>query len=94
MAGGKIDLDEIAAPEILDPCQVEGLQSLRSGNVLWAITHLVNRDHASFTLPPLLPDHRASGSGGFGNAAITKFYRSERVYLAFRTCLFCKGQTS
>jgi hypothetical protein len=35
MAGGAIDLDEIAAPEILDPSQVQGLHSgLRSWNVL------------------------------------------------------------
>jgi hypothetical protein len=27
MAGSAIDLDEIATPEILDPCQVEGLHS-------------------------------------------------------------------
>jgi hypothetical protein len=27
MAGGAIDLDEIATPEILDPRQVEGLHS-------------------------------------------------------------------
>ena len=57
MARDAIDLDEIATPELLDPCQ--GPHSgLCSWNVLRTITGLVNGDHASFTLRPLLPDHR------------------------------------
>jgi hypothetical protein len=30
MAAGAIDLDEVASPEILDPCQVHGLHHARS----------------------------------------------------------------
>ena len=42
-AGGAIDLDEIAMPEILDPRQVKGLHSgLRSRNVLGVLADLVN----------------------------------------------------
>jgi hypothetical protein len=45
MAGGTIDLDEIAMPEILDPRQVKGLHSsLCSWNVLRALRGLVNGD--------------------------------------------------
>jgi hypothetical protein len=43
MAGGAIDLDEIATPEILDPRQVKGLHSgLCSLNVLGALAGFVN----------------------------------------------------
>jgi len=42
-AGGTIDLDEIAMPEILDPRQVKGLDSaLCSGNVLGVLAGFVN----------------------------------------------------
>jgi hypothetical protein len=43
MAGGAIDLDEIATSEILVTCQRQGLHSgLRSRNVLRALAGLVN----------------------------------------------------
>ncbi len=51
MAGGAIDLDEIAAPEILDPRQVKGAA------FRWALpecsksARLVSRDHASIQAP-------------------------------------------
>jgi hypothetical protein len=46
MAGGTIDLDQIAMPEILDPRQVKGLHSsLCSWNVLGALAEFVNGDH-------------------------------------------------
>jgi hypothetical protein len=52
MAGGTIDLDEIATPEVLDPRQVKGLHSGRcSRNVLGALAGLVNRDHTLATSP-------------------------------------------
>jgi hypothetical protein len=43
-AGGAIDLDEIAMPEILDPRQVKGAaySGPRSRNVLRALADLVN----------------------------------------------------
>ena len=45
MAGGTIDLDEIAMPEIPDPRQVKGLHSgLCSWNVLRAFVGFVNGD--------------------------------------------------
>jgi hypothetical protein len=45
MAGGTIDLAEIAMPEILDPRQVKGLHSgLCSRSVLKAVADLVNGD--------------------------------------------------
>ena len=46
MAGGTIDLNEIAMPEIPDPRQVKGLHSsLCSWNVLRALRGFVNADH-------------------------------------------------
>jgi hypothetical protein len=45
-AGGTIDLNEIATPEILDPRQVKGLHSgLCTRNVLRALAGVVNGDH-------------------------------------------------
>jgi hypothetical protein len=44
LAGGTIDLHEIAMPEILDPRQVKGLQS---GLCSWALVGFVNGDHVS-----------------------------------------------
>jgi hypothetical protein len=42
MAGGTIDLDEIAMPEVLDPRQIKGLHSgLCSWNVLGALAGFV-----------------------------------------------------
>jgi hypothetical protein len=53
MAGGTIDLDEIAMPEILDPRQVKGLHSgLCSRNVLGVSVDLVNRDRNGASIPP------------------------------------------
>jgi hypothetical protein len=43
MAGGAIDLDEVALPEILDPRQLKGLHS---GFVPGALAGFVNGDHA------------------------------------------------
>jgi hypothetical protein len=46
MAGGTIDLDQIAMPEILDPREVKGLHSnLCSRNVLGVLAGFVNGDH-------------------------------------------------
>jgi hypothetical protein len=46
LAGGAIDLHEVALPEILDPRQVKGLHSgLCSWNVLGALAGFVNGDH-------------------------------------------------
>jgi hypothetical protein len=45
MAAGAVDVDKIAMPEILDPCQVKGLHSgLCSPNVLGVLADLVNGD--------------------------------------------------
>jgi hypothetical protein len=41
MAGSAIDLNEIASPQILDPCQVEGLHS--GVSVPGALADLVNK---------------------------------------------------
>jgi len=50
MAGGTIDLDEIAMPEVLDPRQVKELHSgLRSRNVLGALAGFVNGDDEGTT---------------------------------------------
>jgi len=47
MAGGTIELDEIATSEILDPYQVEGCISISvPGPFYRALAGLVNRDHA------------------------------------------------
>jgi len=50
MAGGTIDLDEIAMPEVLDPRQVKELHSgLRSRNVLGTLAGFVNGDDEGTT---------------------------------------------
>jgi len=51
MAGGTIDSDEITAPEIHDPCQVQWQHSgFRSRIVLRMLAGLFNDDQASLTL--------------------------------------------
>src|SRR6266446_2979823 len=58
MAGGAIDLDEIAAPEILDPRQVKGAAFRgRSPNVLRAPDSSAAIT-PRFRLPPVLKNHR------------------------------------
>jgi hypothetical protein len=57
MAGGAIDLDEIATPEILDPRQVKGLNSgLCSRIVLGRLVGFVNGDR-----DPMQPREHAAG---------------------------------
>jgi hypothetical protein len=47
LAGGTIELGEIATSEILDPCQVEGCIPVSvPGTFYRALAGLVNRDHA------------------------------------------------